>query len=96
MADSYLPFENPSSTDKKLDSESLTVGANTVERERVQISGVGDSAIATVAEGTPQSGSWAVVVRNIPSGTEKVLVTNIQGGSINVKDLTDLCERFKI
>ena len=41
MADSFLAYQNPSVTDKKLDSETLTVGANTVERERVQISGAG-------------------------------------------------------
>ena len=37
--DSYLAYENPSTTDAKLDTEQLTVGANTVQRERIQIAG---------------------------------------------------------
>jgi len=52
MADGYLPFQNPTSTDAKLDTESLTVGANTVHRERIQIAGATDTAIAPVSATT--------------------------------------------
>ena len=48
MADNYLPYKNPASTDAKLDTESLTVGANTVHRERIQIAGAADTDIAPV------------------------------------------------
>jgi len=39
MADSYLPYQDPTTVSRRLDSESLTVGLNTVERERVQLAG---------------------------------------------------------
>lgn len=53
MANSFLPFQNPTTTDEKLDTEELTVGANDVHRERVQIAGTAADAIApvTLADG---------------------------------------------
>lgn len=48
MADSFIIIDEPAVTDKKLDTEQLTVGANTVERERVQIAGAAATAIAGV------------------------------------------------
>lgn len=41
MADSYIALDEPTTVDKKLDTEQVTVGANTVERERVQLAGAG-------------------------------------------------------
>lgn len=41
MANSFIAIDEPAATDKKLDTEQLTVGANTVERERVILSGAG-------------------------------------------------------
>lgn len=41
MADSYIAIDEPAVVDKKLDTEEITVGANTVQRERVILSGVG-------------------------------------------------------
>lgn len=64
MADSYLPYQNPSTTDKKLDSESVSVGANDVERERVQIAGSGASEIAAVKNTDPASNAYGSVVRD--------------------------------
>mgnify|MGYP001264626184 CR=1 FL=1 len=49
MADNFLPYQNPASTDAKLDTESLPVGANTVHRERVQITGTAAGDIAPVS-----------------------------------------------
>ena len=40
MADAILGVDEPTTIDVKLDGESLTVGANTVFRERVQLAGV--------------------------------------------------------
>ena len=53
MADSFIGITEPAVPNKKLDSEALAVGANTVERERVQIAGVGATDIApvTLADG---------------------------------------------
>lgn len=41
MADSYIAIDEPATVDKKLDTEQLSVGANTVERERIVLSGTG-------------------------------------------------------
>lgn len=48
MSDSFLAYQSPTTVDKKLDSETLTVGANTVERERVQMSGRAATDIAPI------------------------------------------------
>jgi hypothetical protein len=37
MADQFIALDEPAVTDKKLDSSELTVGANTVQRERINI-----------------------------------------------------------
>lgn len=58
MADSFLAYQNPGVTDKKLDSFSLTVGANTVEREVVILGGEGaDDLILPIAHDTADAGS---------------------------------------
>jgi hypothetical protein len=41
LADSYIAIDEPAVVDKKLDTEQITVGANTVERERFIMAGVG-------------------------------------------------------
>lgn len=64
--DSFLPYQNPTVTDKKLDSESLAVGANTVERERVQIAGHGDVEVQEVKAANPAGTEYGGIVRNIP------------------------------
>lgn len=48
MADDFIGLDESATIDKKLDTESLTVGANTVHRERVQIAGAAATAIAGV------------------------------------------------
>ena len=50
MADSTIPYQNPTTTDGLLDAESLTVAAQTVKRERVQIAGAVDVALAAVTD----------------------------------------------
>ena len=76
MADSFLPYKNPDTTDKKLDSESLTVGADTVERERVQVAGKGAAEIQDVKNAKPAQDAYAGVSRLIPAG---VMLANITG-----------------
>jgi hypothetical protein len=49
MADSYIAIDEPAVTDKKLDTEQLTVGANTVERERMRIAGAAATDLAPVS-----------------------------------------------
>lgn len=62
MADSYVPFQIPGTVDGKLDTESLTVGANTVLRERVQVTGKTATAIMTVKEYTNANPASVVLV----------------------------------
>lgn len=47
MADSYIQLP-PQSTGEKMDTEEITVGANDVHRERIQVAGAGDTDIAAV------------------------------------------------
>lgn len=82
MSNSFLGYQNPTTTDKKLDSESLTVGSNTVERERVQISGAADTEIARVKNSEPASTDHGLVVREVQPtsivSARKNLTTNAE------------------
>lgn len=49
MSDSYIQVP-PDSTGKKTDCEELTVGANTVERQRIQVAGTAADDIAPVSK----------------------------------------------
>lgn len=87
MTDSYVQVP-ADSTGKKLDTEQLTVGANTVERERMQIAGVSALQIASVLNAAPST-EYGVVVRNIPSGTQTVsgtVTANAGTGPFPVSD----------
>lgn len=68
MTDSFLAYQNPTIVDKRLDSESLTVGLNTVERERIQIAGATDTAIA----GVDATNGLDVDVTRLPTGTNAI------------------------
>lgn len=62
MADNYvqLPVDG---SGKKLDTEQITVGANTVHRERDQIAGTGADDIAVVTDADPSPSVHGLVVR---------------------------------
>jgi hypothetical protein len=66
MADSIIGVLQAASPDKKLDTTSLTVGANTVERERVNVSGAAATELADVKGATPASTLFGLVVRPLP------------------------------
>lgn len=78
MADSYLPYKNPDTTDKKLDSESLTVGSDTVERERVQVAGKGAAEIQDVKDEKPAQDAYGSIVRPVNAG---VILATISGNA---------------
>lgn len=65
MADSTIAIDEPSTVDKLLDTEQLTVGANTVQRERVEIAGSGDVEIARVLAADPVGTEYALLVRTL-------------------------------
>jgi hypothetical protein len=82
VADSYIPFWNVGNTvaaspDLKFDAEQVTVGANAVLRERVEVAGSGASEIARVLNTTPGGSEYALVTRNIPSGTQPVSAASL-------------------
>lgn len=52
-------------TGEKLDNESLTVGANTVYRQRIQITGTTATAIMAVVNSTPSDSAMGAVVRPV-------------------------------
>ncbi len=68
MADGTIALDEPAVTDKLLDTESLTVGANTVQRERMRIAG------AAAADLAPVSGTDGLLV-NLGSNND-VTVTS--------------------
>lgn len=61
-------------TGKKVDTSELTVGANTVERQRINIADATNAAgLTVVANAAPAGTEYALVTRNIPSGVQPVL-----------------------
>lgn len=81
MANGTVGISEPASPNKLLDAESLTVAAQTVFRERVQVTGAADVEISRVLNSTPAGTEYALVTRNIPSGTQTIsgTVTDNQG-----------------
>ncbi len=65
MADGYVQV-TPDHQGKKIDAEELTVGANTVQRQRIQIAGAGAAEIAGVKNSAPGATDYGSVVRPIP------------------------------
>lgn len=90
MSDSFLPVYTPDpllATGQKMDSESLTVGGNTVERERIQITGTGATEVARVLGAAAVGTEMALAVRlvgAVPSGLANIgdvdVVSIIPGG----------------
>ena len=62
MADAVVQVP-PDSSGKMLDQESLTVGANTVHRQRQQIAGALAAEIARVMNSAPAGTEYGLVVR---------------------------------
>lgn len=76
MADGTIIIDEPAVTDKLLDTESLTVGLNTVQRERVRIAGAAATDLA------PVSGTDGLLV-NLGANND-VTVTSISAGDNNI------------
>jgi hypothetical protein len=81
MADAVVQVA-PDSTGAKIDNESLTVGANTVMRQRTEIAGAAAAEIARVRNDPPGIADYGLVVRNIPAGTrEPAAQTHVATGA---------------
>lgn len=91
MSDSFLPFQDPASVDRKLDSEELTVSGQTVERERVQIGGQTPASIAQVVNTAPPAGSYALLTKTMGAYTESgAPLFNPVNNSYQVEIVNDL------
>jgi len=79
MADQFIILDEPAITDKRLDSEELTVGGSVVQRERLEICGAAAAEIATVKNTAPASSAYGVTARTIPRKSGSVLTTAALG-----------------
>lgn len=66
MSNGFIAVGAPASTDKRLDTEELSVGGQTVQRERVQIAGATDVALSTVGNSAPAASAYGLSVRPVP------------------------------
>lgn len=72
MADGFTQVA-PDSTGDKIDTSEITVGANTVQRQRINITDpVTAAALAKVLNADPASSDYGLVVRNLPSGIQRM------------------------
>lgn len=68
MADAIVTLpDDAANTGKKADTESLTVGANTVHRPRIRLAGAAAAALADVKNALPLLADYGAVVREAPS-----------------------------
>lgn len=64
MTDSFVQVP-PDDTGKKLDAEQLTVGANTVQRERMQVTGAAADDVSVVTDTDPAATVHGLVTREV-------------------------------
>lgn len=62
---------------KKIDNDVLTIGLNQVYRQRTRIAGFAAGELADVRNADPGPTDYALVTRNIPSGTQAVSVPSL-------------------
>lgn len=84
MSDAVVGVTQGVSPDRLVDNESLTVGTNTVYRQRVEVAGAAAAEIARVENAQPAAGDYGLVVRNIPTGTQAVNNTQVSGTAVDV------------
>jgi len=98
--DSFLPYQDPAVVSRKLDSESLAVGLNTVERERMQLAGALAAEIARVLNAAPVGTDYGLVTRNIPSGTQLVdgsgVVQPVSAVNLDIRDLVFALDKVDV
>lgn len=63
MANSFVGIDEPATIDKKIDTEQLVIGANTVERERMEIAGAAELEIARILNALPSLTDYGLVTR---------------------------------
>src|SRR4051794_37817934 len=72
MADGFVQVQ-PDSTGKQVDTSELTVGLNTVERQRIVLAdGTNAAGLGAVQNTAPAGTEYGIVTRPIPSGIQTV------------------------
>jgi hypothetical protein len=67
VSDAVVGVTQGVSPDRLIDNESLTVGTNTVYRQRLEVAGAAAAEIARVENASPGATDYGLVVRNIPA-----------------------------
>lgn len=65
MSDQFLDVQEPGSPTAKIDGEELTVGGNTVFRERTEIAGANPLEVSRVVNSAPVGTEYGLVTRPI-------------------------------
>lgn len=83
MADAYIVVTEDSTSGKLVDNTSLTVGADTVYRQRVTIAGSSAALLAEVLASNPASSEYGLVVRVLEAkgGTGAITVATASTSS---------------
>lgn len=74
-----LPADGPG---KKLDTEQLSVGGNTVQRERMQIAGAADTEVARIVSDDPSPTDYGLVVRPLPSISSNAVLSTVSSSNL--------------
>ncbi len=84
MSDLYIGAEEPGTVTHKIDTEQLTVGANTVQRARGQISGASALEIAVVKAAAPAAAAYGLAVRTpvLPLSSHFVVAANANEANV--------------
>lgn len=87
MADGIVQV-SPNSTGEKIDTEQLTVGANLVNRQRIQIAGISAAEIAKLLNTIPGLSDYGLAVREIPFALPAVFNDTVGTGASGPKTTT--------
>jgi len=89
MADYNLPFEDPTTTNRRLDTETFTgYDGQSVHRERILITGANSTASAELTSSDPSASAYGIVVRD-PKLLNTLDVKQVSGAnwSVSVSDI---------
>lgn len=81
MADSTIGVTEAGTPNKLLDTTSLTVGMNTVERERIQVAGAAAAELADVKNAAPSASAYGIVARLIAEAIGNALFAKVTDGT---------------
>ena len=83
MTDQYVQV-NADGVGKKVDTTELTVGANTVERQRIHLAGGAADELADVKNAAPSISAYGLVARTIPIAAATPAQSSVTASATNV------------